>query len=89
MPKATSRYVLMPTRGFVADSPLTAPPTTAFLTGLFAPAAGRQARATSVAPGAHTLKVIDSIHENGAKLVELSADAMLACYTQATEAQRH
>lgn len=78
MPQAVSRYVLMPTRGFVAGSPLTTASTTAFLAGLFAPAAGRQARATRVATGAHTLKVIDSIHENGAKLVELSASAMLA-----------
>jgi subtilisin len=59
-----SRYILLPTRGFTASEPYSAPATLRFLASL-RPAAQLQRPA-------HLL-VLDSIRENGAKLVSLPA----------------
>jgi subtilisin len=59
------RYILLPTRGLTADGPLSAPATAQFLRSL-TPAAEprRQDR----------LQVLDSIREDGAKLIRVAAD---------------
>jgi subtilisin len=62
-----ARYILLPTRGFTASEPYSAPATLRFLASL-TPAAQPQTPAH--------LFVLDSIRETGAKLVSLSTDAL-------------
>lgn len=56
------RYILLPTRGLVATEPLSAPATLRFFGSL---------QPDSRGPRASGLRVLDSIHANGAKLVTL------------------
>jgi subtilisin len=60
------RYILLPTRGFTASEPYSAPATLRFLASL--------TPATQVEP--QHLQVLDSIRETGAKLVTLPASAV-------------
>ena len=61
------RYILLPTRGFTASEPYSAPATLRFLASL--------TPATQVERPQHLL-VLDSIRETGAKLVSLPANAV-------------
>ena len=69
----TSRFVLLPTRGFTADLPLTSSDTSDFLLSM---ASGGEWRATTAARSPR-MTVLDSIHGNGAKLVALSDVALV------------
>ena len=62
-----ARYILLPTRGFTASEPYSAPATLRFLASL-----------TPTAQTEHPprLLVLDSIRENGAKLISLPVDAV-------------
>ncbi len=66
------RFVVLPTRGFVAHSPFTTAATGAFLLRM------DSARHNPGSSGAEMkgVVVLDSIHENGAKLVELTPGSL-------------
>jgi subtilisin family serine protease len=68
-----SRFVLLPTRGFVPEGPFTAQPTTRFLAGLH----GARPSAAAQHVGRYKLDVIDTIGKNGPALVALSSPALL------------
>jgi subtilisin len=72
--QTTQRFILLPTRGFMADAPLTTANTMRFLAGL-RPAASVGARAASL--GRYKMQVLDCIGKNGPTLVELSTGALL------------
>lgn len=74
MSNKPTRFILLPTRGFTANTEMTTTATANFLMNLVRPGV----RALSRGPGAQHMKVLDSIHENGAKLVEMGADAVMA-----------
>jgi len=69
--KGTSRYIILPTRGFVAtantgDAPLSA------LLSMQSPGLATLKRSRSASP-ALKIEVLASLHENGPKLVEMTA----------------
>jgi subtilisin family serine protease len=70
----TSRFVLLPTRGFTADEPHNTPAIETFLTTL---ASHGPRRFTVPAPQAARFTVLDSIQSNGAKLVAMSDVALV------------
>ncbi len=74
---STTRFVLLPTRGFTADEPNNSSATGLFLTTMQAPAFGVRRAGASTSVRAHGVKVLDSIHSNGAKLVTLSDQALM------------
>jgi subtilisin len=77
MPTRTqpSRFILMPTRGFTADHPFTSASTSTFLKSMRG--GGRVALSTAARRGA-PIEVLDSIHENGPKLVSISPEGVAA-----------
>jgi subtilisin family serine protease len=68
---STSRFVLLPTRGFTADEPNNSSATEIFLSTMAAPGARRMSL-----HAAH-FKVLDSIQSNGAKLVSMTDAAVM------------
>lgn len=70
----TSRFVLLPTRGFTADEPNNSSATETFLSTM---GAHGPRRFTVPAPQAARFTVLDSIQSNGAKLVVMSAVALM------------
>ena len=73
------QYVLLPTRGLRAEAPTTAPEAREFLVA----AEGADRRAGRPLHGGRgTMRVIDSIGPDGAKLVELPAESALAIRAQ-------
>jgi len=75
--KLTQRFVLLPPRGLqamdAADMKAVGPSLLAMNSALMS--AGKKGAVMSAAPGAK-IKVLDSIHENGAKLVEMTPKQM-------------
>ncbi|MFM2398836.1 MAG: hypothetical protein RL341_993 [Pseudomonadota bacterium] len=71
----THRFILLPTRGFTPDAPLTAASTTRFLHSLKPSATAVAAVATL---GRYKMSVLDSIGKDGPRLVSMSAPALLA-----------
>jgi subtilisin len=63
-----SRYILLPARGVRAVATNASPATAQFLSALHKQVG---AAAKAAAPGAPAVKVIESVHDDGAKLVEL------------------
>ncbi|MGA7213439.1 MAG: hypothetical protein WBX20_04455, partial [Terrimicrobiaceae bacterium] len=77
MPKAaTQQFILLPPRGLTAGAVTASTPATeSFLAALDkVRLATNQTKALSAAKVATKLKVLDSINENGAKLIEISPD---------------
>ncbi len=72
---STSRFVLLPTRGLTADQPNNSNATEVFLSAMSRHPSAKQLR-TEPSSWAE-FKVIDSIHSNGAKLVEMSASTLM------------
>jgi hypothetical protein len=73
------QYVLLPTRGLRAERSSTAPEAREFLMG--AGVAGGEA-AQPLDGGGGTMRVLDSIGPDGAKLVELAPEAALSIRAQ-------
>lgn len=76
--KATQQYILLPPRGLSAGEVV---PATAFVSSFLLSLesvrlAGPKVRGASATRIRTALKVIDSIHENGAKLVEMSPESV-------------
>ncbi|HTI71041.1 MAG TPA: S8 family serine peptidase [Candidatus Limnocylindria bacterium] len=79
MPKnTTQQYIILPPRGLTADvvSPTTQKSTQFLLSLESVRTVGVAATAGLFAKTKAKLRVLDSIHENGAKLVEMSSDAV-------------
>ena len=74
-----NRFILLPARGLKGSGASTASQRQFFLlaNGAFS-AAGARMQLAGKAPTAPSLRVIDSIHEDGAKLVEIAPDALSA-----------
>jgi subtilisin family serine protease len=75
MSQTSSRFVLLPTRGFVPDPHFTARQTAQFLAAL------RPARPTAAAAphvGRYKMEVVDTIGKNGPALVAMSQPALMA-----------
>lgn len=72
--KNVQRFILMPPRGLVADSSGPQSHVSSLLVSLHVPLLGGEpAKESAGTPG---VRVVDSIHENGLKLVEMGAEAM-------------
>ncbi|MGY4827801.1 S8 family serine peptidase [Sphaerotilaceae bacterium SBD11-9] len=75
MTSTTTRFVLLPTRGFIASEPNNSSAVDVFFSTMRAPG---PRRAAAAAPGgAAHFTVLDSIHSNGAKLVSMSDTALM------------
>jgi len=75
--QSAQRWVLLPPRGLQPLGPIanaSVGPTLLAMNRAFE-ATGRKAASLSLTPGPK-VKIVDSIHENGAKLVEMTADQM-------------
>jgi len=69
--KGTSRYIILPTRGFVATAN-TGDATLSALLSMQSPGLATLKRSRSASP-ALKIEVLASLHENGPKLVEMTA----------------